>query len=42
MKIAKTPWARFDLNDYSVPHQHVRKALTVRASQTRVRLLDAD
>ena len=42
VKIAKTPWARFDLNDYSVPHQHVRKALTVRASETRVRLLDAD
>jgi transposase len=36
----KTPYVRFDLNDYSVPHTHVRRDLTVLASQTRVRVLD--
>ena len=25
--IGKTPYARFDLNDYSVPHAHVRRTL---------------
>jgi transposase len=38
--IGKTPYARFDLNDYSVPHTHVRRSLTVLASQTRVRVFD--
>ena len=38
--IGKTPYARFDLNDYSVPHTHVRRTLTVLASLTRVRVLD--
>jgi hypothetical protein len=32
---------RFDLNDYSVPHTHVRKSLTVLAGVTQVRILDA-
>lgn len=36
----KTPYARFDLNDYSVPPQYVRKALTVVASLDTVRILD--
>ena len=40
MRIGKTPYARFDRNDYSVPHTQVRKTLTVMASPTRVRLLD--
>jgi hypothetical protein len=31
---------RYDLNDYSIPHTHVRKTLTVAASLTRVRVLD--
>ncbi|MFT5433319.1 MAG: hypothetical protein ACI9OJ_004025 [Myxococcota bacterium] len=38
--IGKTPYARFDCNDYSVPHTHVRKTLTVRAAPTRVRIID--
>lgn len=38
--IRKTPYARFDLNDYSVPHTHVRRTLEVRATPERVRLLD--
>ncbi len=36
----KTPYVRFDLNDYSIPHTHVRKTLTVVASPTVVRVLD--
>ena len=36
----KTPYVRYDLNDYSIPHPHVRKILTVAASLTRVRVLD--
>jgi len=37
---SKTPYIRFDLNDYSVPHTHVRHTVTVMASLTRVRVLD--
>ena len=36
----KTPYVRFDMNDYSVPHTHVQKSLTVRASFNLVRILD--
>lgn len=36
----KTPYVRFDLNDYSIPHTHVRRSLTVLASADRVRILD--
>ncbi len=39
-KVGKTPYARFDGNDYSVPHTHVRRALGVAASETRVRILE--
>ncbi|MCP4303134.1 MAG: hypothetical protein GY783_21330 [Gammaproteobacteria bacterium] len=38
--VGKTPYVRFDLNDYSVPHTHVRQILTVRASLSHVRVLD--
>lgn len=38
--VGKTPYARFDLNDYSVPHTQVRKTLTVVADPERVRILD--
>jgi transposase len=38
--IGKTPYARFDLNDYSIPHTHVQRTLTVRATPDRVRILD--
>lgn len=40
VRIGKTPYARFDGNDYSVPHTCVRKTLTVMATPTQVRLLD--
>jgi transposase len=40
VKVGKTPYVRFDLNDYSVPHTHVQRTLTVRADQCRVRILD--
>jgi hypothetical protein len=36
----KTPYIRFDRNDYSIPHTHVRKTLSVVASETVVRVLD--
>lgn len=38
----KTPYIRFDLNDYSIPHTHVRRPLTVRATLTQVTVLDGD
>lgn len=40
VKIGKTPYARFDLNDYSVPHTHVQRMVTVRATPERVRIFD--
>jgi transposase len=36
----KTPYIRFDKNDYSIPHTYVQKPLTLVASDTHVRLLD--
>ncbi len=36
----KTPYIRFDRNDYSIPHTHVRKPLSIVASETLVRVLD--
>ena len=41
VRIGKTPYARFDLNDYSVPHTHVQRSLTVCASLHSVRVLEA-
>jgi transposase len=40
VRVAKTPYVRFDRNDYSVPHRCVRKALVVMATCERVRILD--
>jgi transposase len=39
VKIGKTPYARFDLNDYTVPHSYVQSTLTVCADLKQVRLL---
>jgi transposase len=36
----KTPYVRFDLNDYSIPHTHVRRTLTLLASLETVRVVD--
>jgi transposase len=40
VKVGKTPYVRFDLNDYSVPHTQVRKSLTLSATPQEVRILD--
>jgi transposase len=42
VSVAKTPYVRFDLNDYTVPHTHVRRSLTVLASLDTVRILDGN
>jgi len=36
----KTPYVRFDKNDYSLPHTHVRRPLTVLADLNEVRIVD--
>jgi transposase len=36
----KTPYLRFDLNDYSIPHTLVRVPLQLRATDERIRILD--
>jgi len=38
----KTPYVRFDLNDYSIPHTLVKKPLTLVADEETVRVLDGD
>lgn len=38
----KTPYLRFDGNDYSIPHTLVRKPLTLVVSDSIVRVLDGD
>lgn len=40
VKVGKTPYVRFDLNDYSIPHAYVRQYLTVLASLQQVRILN--
>jgi len=40
VSIPKTPYARFDLNDYSVPHDQCRKSLTIHATLETVTILD--
>jgi transposase len=40
VRVGKTPYARFDLNDYTVPHNRVQRTLTVLATQDTVRILD--
>lgn len=42
VSVAKTPYVRFDLNDYSIPHTHVQRTVTVLASADRVRVLDCE
>lgn len=38
--VGKTPYVRFDRNDYSIPHTHVRRTLLVLASLDAVRIVD--
>jgi transposase len=40
VSVGKTPYVRFDLNDYTGPHTHVRRTLTVVANPTQVRIVD--
>ncbi len=40
VSIGKTPYARFDLNDYSVPHTQVQRTLIVLADTARVTITD--
>jgi transposase len=40
VRIGKTPYARFDWNDYSVPFNHVRRTVTVCATLHTVSILD--
>jgi transposase len=40
VKVGKQPYVRFDLNDYTIPHTHTRRTLTVRADPRQVRILD--
>lgn len=40
VKVGKTPYVRFDLNDYSVPHTAVCSTLTLISSPERVRITD--
>jgi transposase len=42
VRAGKTPYVRFDLNDYSIPHTHVRRTLQLLATMDTVRVLDAD
>lgn len=40
VNVGKTPYVRFDLNDYSIPSTHVRRTLVVNATVETVRILD--
>jgi transposase len=40
VRVGKTPYVRFDKNDYSVPHTAVRRTVTVLASDAVVRIVD--
>jgi transposase len=40
VKVGKTPYVRFDLNDYTVPHTKVQRLLTVLADPDTVRIVD--
>jgi transposase len=42
VRVGKTPYVRFDKNDYSVPHTHVQRSLTVMATNDRVRVVDPE
>ena len=42
VRASKTPYIRFDLNDYSIPSKHVQKMLSVNADLRQVNILDGD
>ena len=41
VRVGKTPFVRFDLNDYSIPPKYVRGHLTVLANEQQVSILNA-
>jgi hypothetical protein len=40
VKVGKTPYVRFDFNDYSIPYNYVRRALTVIAKSDSIAIVD--
>jgi len=42
VRVGKTPYARYDLNDYTVPPAYVQRTLTLNATLEHMRILDAD
>jgi len=42
VEVGKTPYVRFDLNDYSVPHDRVARTLVVLADLDQVRIADGN
>jgi transposase len=40
VSVTKTPYVRFDWNDYTVPHTHVQRTLSVLADEQRVRIFE--
>ena len=42
VRAGKTPYVRFDKNDYSVPHTHVQRSLTLIATDDRVSVVDPE
>lgn len=42
VQVGKTPYVRFDGNDYSVPHDRVQRRLCVLATPEQVRVLDGE
>jgi transposase len=40
VSVGKSPYARFDLNDYSIPHDYVRRQVTVFADSDWVTIVD--
>src|SRR3954470_5305052 len=40
VRVGKTPYVRFDLNDYTVPHTSVQRLLTVLADPHEVRIVE--
>lgn len=40
VKAGKTPYVRFDRNDYSIPHDRVQRTLTVLATPAAVRIVE--
>lgn len=40
VKAGKTPYVRFDRNDYSIPHDRVQRTLTVLATPDEVRIVE--